>query len=90
MPLISYKKKRFSDVHLSIIATANLIIAEYEAKGFDLTLRQLYYQFVARALIENTQKSYKNLGGIINDARLCGLIDWSMLVDRTRNVQPIS
>lgn len=51
-----------------------------------LTLRQLYYQFVARDLIPNTMKSYKALGNTINDARLAGLIDWNAIEDRTRNV----
>jgi len=55
-----------------------------------LTLRQLYYQFVSRDLIANTMKSYKRLGGIINDARLAGLIDWLAIEDRTRSVSSLS
>ena len=31
---------------LAVIEQANAIIAEYEAQGFTMTLRQLYYQFV--------------------------------------------
>lgn len=69
------------------IDAANSIIDEYAAQGFDLTLRQLYYQFVSRDLIENTDKAYKRLGSVINDARLAGLIDWEAIVDRTRNLQ---
>lgn len=41
---------------LDIIVKANEIIEEYMAKGYVLTLRQLYYQFVARDLFENNQK----------------------------------
>lgn len=52
-----------------------------------LTLRQLYYQFVARAIIENKDTEYKRLGSIINDARLAGLLDWDYLEDRTRNLE---
>ena len=36
-----------------IIDQANAIIAQYLDQGLKLTLRQLFYQFVARALIEN-------------------------------------
>ena len=36
-----------------VIEQANEIIEEYAAQGFTLTLRQLYYQFVARDLIAN-------------------------------------
>ncbi len=86
MPEIAYITKRFSDSSLAIIAKANEICAEYAGQGFDLTLRQLYYQFVARDLIANRQTEYKRLGSIINDARLAGVLDWSYIVDRTRNL----
>lgn len=69
---------------LKIIETANSIIEEYMNEGYDLTLRQLYYQFVARDIIPNTQREYKKLGMAINNGRLAGLIDWSSIVDRTR------
>ena len=87
MPKIAYIEKRFQGKSLDLIATANRIIEEYAAQGFDLTLRQLYYQMVSRDIIPNTMKSYKRLGNVIDDARLAGLIDWSRIVDRTRNVQ---
>jgi hypothetical protein len=84
---ICYVKKRFSTKSQKMIAVANAIIAEYQAGGYALTLRQLYYQFVARDVIPNSQKEYKNLGSIINDARLAGLIDWEAIEDRTRNLR---
>lgn len=69
-----------------LIAHANVIIESYQAQGYTLTLRQLYYQFVARDLIENTPQSYKNLGAIIGRARKAGLIDWDAIEDRTRGL----
>jgi len=87
MPKLCYVTRKFSDTSLNLIQHANAIIAEYTAQGYELTLRQLYYQFVSRDLIENTQKSYKNLGSVINDGRLAGYIDWLAIVDRTRNLQ---
>lgn len=83
---IAYTSKNFRSDSLAIIAQANNIIHDYAAQGFLLTLRQLYYQFVARDLIPNTERSYKRLGKIINDARMCGLIDWDAIEDRTRNI----
>lgn len=76
----------FRQDSLAIIETANAICREYMDQGYNLTLRQVYYQFVARDLLPNTQKSYKRLGNIINDARLAGLMDWSYIQDRTRDV----
>ena len=90
MPKINYVPKRFQGKSVQIIAQANRIIAEYAAQGFTLTLRQLYYQFVARGIIANKQSEYSKLGSIINDARLAGLIDWNAIEDRTRNVRSLS
>jgi hypothetical protein len=90
MPKISYVTKSFSNGSLIIIEKANEIIAEYADQGFDLTLRQLYYQFVSRGLIPNKDTEYKRMGSIINDARLAGLIDWNAITDRTRNLRGLS
>lgn len=79
--------KSFQSKTQAVIAQANAIIAEYMTQGFKLTLRQLYYQFVARALMPNTVQSYDRLGVILSDARLAGLIDWDAIEDRTRNVK---
>ena len=66
------------------VQTINRILSEYQAAGYDLTIRQLYYQLVARGYIENTQKSYKRIADLVNNARLAGLIDWSVITDRAR------
>lgn len=84
MPKIEYETKTFRPETLKIIVAANDIIEEYEAQGYSLTLRQLYYQFVARGLIPNNTKSYDRLGDIISDARMAGYIDWESITDRTR------
>lgn len=80
-----YQRFNFADSTLTLIDTMNKIIAAYVAKGFVLTVRQLYYQLVARDVIENTQKSYKRVTSIANDARLAGLMDWDAIEDRTRS-----
>lgn len=87
MPKITYIEKNFRQATLNTIEIANGIIEEYAVQGFDLTLRQLYYQMVARGHIENSLRSYKNFGNVIDDGRLAGLIDWTRIVDRTRNLQ---
>jgi hypothetical protein len=69
---------------LALVRTANNIIREYSAQGYVLTLRQLYYQFVARDLIDNSERSYKNLGNIVSKARMAGMMDWQAIEDRNR------
>ncbi|MEV4174036.1 hypothetical protein [Nonomuraea sp. NPDC049709] len=90
MPRICYVPKTFRQSSLDIIQRANAICADYARQGFDLTLRQLYYQFVARDWIANKQTEYDRLGSIINDARLAGLLDWHYIVDRTRNLRALA
>jgi len=81
---IKYTDFNFRESSLKVIEQANEIIADYQAQGFDLTLRQLYYRFVAADLIPNQQKAYKRLGSMVNDGRLAGIIDWNSIVDRLR------
>lgn len=69
---------------LRLVKQANEIISEYAEHGLTLTLRQLYYQFVSRDWIENTERSYKNLGNVITNARNAGLISWEAIEDRNR------
>lgn len=83
----TFTPKRFSEDHLAVIEQADTICADYARQGLTVTLRQVYYQFVARDLLPNTPRSYKRLGGILNDARLAGLLDWSYMEDRGRNVR---
>ena len=90
MPKIAYIEKTFSSSSLDIITQANEIIQEYQLDGLDLTLRQLYYQFVSRGLIPNKQTEYKRLGTIISNARLAGYIDWNAIEDRTRNLMGLT
>jgi hypothetical protein len=84
MSLETFVPKKFQAATAAVIEHANDIIAEYQAQGFTLSLRQLYYQFVSRDLIENTVTSYKRLGTIVNNGRLAGMIDWDAIEDRSR------
>lgn len=83
----TFIEKNFRQDSLTLINKINDIIHDYRTQGYELTLRQVYYQLVARAIIANNERSYKNVGALINDARLAGLIDWDAIVDRTRNIR---
>lgn len=76
--------KRFSADSIAILEKISAVVGEYAEQGYTLSLRQLYYQLVARDFIENTIKSYKRIGDIVSNARLAGLIDWEMIEDRGR------
>lgn len=80
-------EKKFHTKTLRLISQANDIIAEYTAVGLVLSVRQIYYQFVARGLIPNNLQSYKRLGAALDSGRLAGFIDWDSIEDRTRFLQ---
>ena len=90
MPSICYIDKRFKDDRLLLIDQINEAVIDYTKEGYTLTLRQLYYQLVSRGIIENSARSYKNVGSLINDARLAGLIDWKAIEDRTRVLKKLA
>lgn len=79
-----YKSFDFRPDTVDLIRYMNGVVREYTAAGFRLTVRQLYYQLVARGKIENTERSYKRITGVVNDARLAGMMDWDAIEDRTR------
>jgi hypothetical protein len=97
MPKIAYQAIDFVDWKIEIIDRAISIVDDYARQGYDLTLRQVYYQFVARDWLParwadpktgstNNVMAYKKLGCILGDARLAGMMDWDSMVDRTREM----
>lgn len=78
--------KDFRAATLATIEQVNKVLRQYRALGYDLTVRQVYYQLVAKGLIPNNLRSYKRLANAVSDGRKAGLIDWDMIVDRTREV----
>lgn len=57
----AYIERRFSADSLAMIKTANRIIGAFMEQGYTLTVRQLYYQLVARDVIPNNVKSYNRI-----------------------------
>jgi hypothetical protein len=83
----AYQSINIRKAGLDLIEHVNRVIDDYQDAGYTLTLRQIYYQLVAGAIIENTETSYKNIGNLINNGRLAGLIDWEAIEDRTRVIR---
>lgn len=81
-----YKEINLRRDTLELIGFMNTMIDSYLRQGFKLSVRQLYYQLVARGVVENTERSYKRVASIINDGRLAGLMDWDAIEDRGRDV----
>ena len=84
---LKYKDRRFATADLDVVRMADTIVTEYEDAGMAMTLRQLYYQFVSRDLLPNVQESYDRLKTLVSDGRMAGLISWTGIEDRTRNLK---
>lgn len=80
---ICYESHTFRKNSLALLSVLNEIMDDYRQQGFTLTLRQLYYQLVARDLIANTEKQYNAIGTLCNKGRMAGQMPWD-IVDRTR------
>lgn len=68
---------------LETLAQVRDVLDSYDG---DMTLRQVYYQLVARYEYPNREQSYKRLSQVLTKARVAGLIDGDRIVDRTRRV----
>lgn len=98
MPKIIYDRLRINDTDMAVIAATNKILDEYRRLRINMTLRQVYYQFVQGDLFPttwhrdpngsfNNQKNYKKLGEVIGRGRMAGLIDWDDINDITRELR---
>lgn len=77
-------KLRLSKSNIERLSTINSILEEYQAEGYVLTLRQLYYQLVSRNIIPNELKEYAKLSSLLTKGRMAGVVDWSIIEDRIR------
>ena len=69
MSMEQFTKPNFRAETLELIGQANEILSEYADQGFTLTLRQLYYQFVARQLIANEVFGFHSVADARNALR---------------------
>lgn len=65
---------------LDLIEAAREVLIEYNP----MTLRQVYYQLVARHIIDNRRSEYQRLSNALVKARQEELIPWGWMEDRVR------
>lgn len=86
MPKLDYETWNVSDRIMRLGREIVSIANRYASQGYDLSVRQLYYQLVAADRIPNTIASYKQITVITDRLRMAGMLDWYRIVDRTRHV----
>lgn len=80
----AFRSEKIAPAKEAYIERANEILEEYAAQNLTLTLRQLYYQLVARGFIPNIVQEYSKLSRIMVFGRMNGLVDWDHIEDRLR------
>lgn len=84
MAKIKFRSVKLSKANKERLETINEIIEEYQAQGYKLTLRQLYYQLVSRDVIPNLLPEYAKLSNLLKEGRMGGIVDWDAIEDRLR------
>lgn len=84
MPKIKFRDPKLGAKRKDLLATVASVVENYQSQGYKLTLRQLYYQLVAKGLVENSMESYKRIGRLMTDSRYGGIVDWNAIEDRVR------
>jgi hypothetical protein len=79
-----FREARLSKDNRDRLDLVNNIILEYQAQGYRLTLRQLYYQLVSRDIIANKLAEYAKLSKLLTEGRMGGIVDWDAIEDRLR------
>lgn len=107
MPYMRYEDWKPRRASLMMVARAQQLSNEYKEMGYSLTLRQLYYRFIATDAFpderkwtwtgsrwvrdpngtKNAEPNYKWLGDLVSKARMAGMLDWDLFIDRTRQVK---
>lgn len=86
MTLRAYKEINFTPDRRKLISQINGMVENYAKQGMLLTVRQIYYQFVTLNIVPNSLESYNKVQSAINDGRLAGLISWTAIEDRNREL----
>jgi len=84
MGRIKFRDAKLSKANIYRLEQINGIIQEYQAGGYTMTLRQLYYQLVSRDVIPNSDKEYSKLSNVLKEGRMAGIVDWGAIEDRLR------
>jgi hypothetical protein len=80
------RKRRTRDESAALLDTAYDILAE----GHPMTVRQVYYQLVARQLIPNNRSQYQAVSTLLVDARKNGTVPWEWVEDRNRRPRTVN
>lgn len=84
--LIQRRQWTWTDKQIDKLNKVKAILIDLE-RFKPLTLRQIYYQLVGKAHIENKVSEYTMLSKLIKQARIDGYLSWNDIEDRVRVIE---
>lgn len=81
-----YADKRLRGEKLELVGLVAQIAEQYESAGDPLTVRQIYYRLVEHHGYPNRRGAYDAVQSAVNDGRMAGLVSWTAIEDRGRNL----
>jgi hypothetical protein len=81
-------RKNLQQNTLDLIDAVNKLVNEYADNGLKMSVRQLYYKLVTLGFTDgvNNKAKYDMVQAAINTGRLQGLISWTAIEDRERDL----
>lgn len=76
----------FRGRNAKVVVPAIFSIIEEMEDHLPMTVRQVYYQLVAREIIPNKQSEYQNVSRVLTTLRRNDLLPWNAIEDRTRRL----
>jgi hypothetical protein len=76
----------FRGRNAKVVVPAIFSIMEEMEDHLPMTVRQVYYQLVAREIIPNKQSEYQNVSRVLTTLRRNDLLPWNAIEDRTRRL----
>ena len=84
-PVKEKRRRRTQDESAELLRAAQAILAD----GHPMTVRQVYYQLVARQLIANNRSQYQAISNLLVAARQSGAVPWEWIEDRNRRPRTV-
>lgn len=83
----AFERRKFTEERAQRIYRIRQLVEEYGAQGMNVSVRQVYYQFVARGWAPSGDRTYDQVQSDLNVGRLAGLVPWHYVVDRGRGLR---
>jgi len=78
------RRSLHGNLHKNTKEKIALIVEIIEGSAYPMTVRQVFYQFVAKGIMPNTHDAYRQIVDYLTVARQRGFISWDSIEDRTR------